>query len=610
MAIRLREVTTGTLRDFAASWRTLIVTDLIFKLLVFALLSPILALVLRWLLSRRSEGVVADADIARFFLTSLPGLIALIGGLTLLVTFSAVEAACLMRIAFAASHGSRTNVKGAMSFGAARAAAILGVAAQMVVRALAGVVPFVAAIGLVYLALLRGHDINYFLARKPPVFWVAVILAGAIVATLGWLAVRTVTRWSLAFPLLLFEGATPRGAIRDAAARSQGNRARIALVLAAWAIAAIALSAASAFAIEFITRNVAPQLAGSAPALIAFLASLTIVWVVVAALAGAINFSLFALLLMRIWFGVGPANVIDPGEAREQRRLGGKSRAAIAAVIILVATGLALIAFLATRRNERVVILAHRGSSLGAPENTLAAFRLAIEEKADMIELDVQESLDGEVLVVHDSDLMKIGGSPMKIWEHTAAELRTVDIGKGERIPTLAEVLAACKGKIRVMVELKSYGHAQNLEERVAQIVEAAGMQSETEYMSLNHDMFRRMKSIRPQWRVGALAAKAVGDPTKLGADFLAVESKMATARFVRRAHRAGQQVYVWTVNDPASMLTALSHGVDGLITDKPAVAYEVVQRRAKMSDAQRMLVALLLRAGVAPDRIAADLRP
>jgi len=247
-------------------------------------------------------------------------------------------------------------------------------------------------------------------------------------------------------------------------------------------------------------------------------------------------------------------------------------------------------------------VLAHRGSSINAPENSLAAFRLAIEEDADMIELDVQETRDGEVVVVHDSDLMKVGGSPMKIWEHTAAELRSVDIGKDERVPTFAEVLAECKGKIRVMVELKSYGHAEKLEERVAQLVEAADMQNDTAFMSLNHDMVRQMKRVRPQWRVGALAAKALGDPSKAGADFLAVESSMATARMVRRAHRAGQDVYVWTVNDPAAMLSALSRGVDGLITDKPAVAREIVERRAKMSDAERFLVALMLRAGVEPD--------
>ena len=254
-----------------------------------------------------------------------------------------------------------------------------------------------------------------------------------------------------------------------------------------------------------------------------------------------------------------------------------------------------------------------------APENTLAAFRLGAAERADFVELDVQESLDGEVVVVHDSDLMKVAASPMKIWEHTLAELRSVDIGshkgpefKDERVATLAEALAACKGKSGVLVELKSYGHNDRLEEKVAAIVEAAGMENDCMFMSLDHYQVGRMKRLRPSWRVGVLVAKALGDITSLHADFVAVEARMATRRFVRRAHRAQQDVYVWTVNDPAWMLAAMSSGVDGLITDRPALAREVIARRAQMSDAQRLLAALLVRAGARTEALESEdaLRP
>jgi glycerophosphoryl diester phosphodiesterase len=130
--------------------------------------------------------------------------------------------------------------------------------------------------------------------------------------------------------------------------------------------------------------------------------------------------------------------------------------------------------------------------------------------------------------------------------------------------------------------------------------------------MSLDHPMARRMKALRPSWRVGLLAAKAIGDLTELGADFLAVEARMATRGFVRRAHAAGQDVYVWTVNDPARMLAALSHGVDGLITDDPALARAVMERRAQMSTAQRFLVAQLIGLGASTEALAGEeaLRP
>jgi glycerophosphoryl diester phosphodiesterase len=138
-------------------------------------------------------------------------------------------------------------------------------------------------------------------------------------------------------------------------------------------------------------------------------------------------------------------------------------------------------------------------------------------------------------------------------------------------------------------------------------LVAAAGGPNDTIFMSLDHDMVRRLKQLRPAWRVGVLVATAVGDATALDGDFLAVQAGMATRAFLRRAHRAGREVYVWTVNDPAWMLASMAHGVDGLITDVPDVAREVIERRGRMSDAQRILVALLVEMGAKTDSLLAQ---
>src|SRR6185436_9999652 len=148
-----------------------------------------------------------------------------------------------------------------------------------------------------------------------------------------------------------------------------------------------------------------------------------------------------------------------------------------------------------------------------------------------------------------------------------------------ERVPTLAQALAACKGVSRVDVELKDYGHNQRLEERVVEIIEAAGMQNAIVTMSLSRGMVEKMKRLRPTWTSGLLSAKAVGDLSGVAADFLAVEKSMATRRFIRKAHRAGKPVYVWTVDDPARMIRMMGLGVDGLITNRPGVARDVLDR-------------------------------
>jgi glycerophosphoryl diester phosphodiesterase len=253
-----------------------------------------------------------------------------------------------------------------------------------------------------------------------------------------------------------------------------------------------------------------------------------------------------------------------------------------------------------------VLVIAHRGASHDAPENTLAAFRRAADERADLVELDVQETSDGVVVVAHDSDLMKVGNSPLKIWEATAEALRQVDIGSyrsaefsDERVPTLEEALEACRGKARVNIELKEYGHGQRLAERVVEIVEAAGMQDQIVTMSLSRDLVEAMKKLRPEWTSGLLTAKAIGNLSGLPVDFLAVESGMATRRFIRLAHAAGKPVYVWTVNDPQRMIRMIGLGVDGLITDRPEVARDVIRHYSEMSEAQRLFVFIMTRFGV-----------
>jgi glycerophosphoryl diester phosphodiesterase len=626
MWTRVRDVFSGAFRDLAAVWRILVIADLAYKAIAVAVLTPLTALLLRWLLSSTGAKVVADTDIVRFFVTTRAGVVALVLGGAVLAAITALELGCLMAIGVATARGSLVNARTALAFGARRAGDVLRLTGHMVLRVIAGIVPFIAAIGLVYLALLRGHDINYFLARKPPEFLLALALGAVIAAAFAALLARTVARWALALPLLLFEGVHPRRALAVAAARSAGHRGLIVAVLALWAVLALALGAVATTVVNWLGRAAAPHLAGSLATLLLFLAGLVVVWVGFGLAVAVLNVALNALLTARLYLHAGvDGEVALPVAAAPAglgtRRLSPRARLAVGGVALLFAASFALLATLAVRGNQPVLVIAHRGASATAPENTLAAFRLAVAEKADYVELDVQESLDGEVVVVHDSDLMKVGGSPMKIWEHNAAELRTVDIGShkgaqyaGERVPTLAEALAVCKGtSTKVLVELKSYGHNQDLEGKVAAIVEGAGMENDCAYMSLDHHQVGRMKRLRPQWRVGVLVAKALGDLTTLGGNFLAVEARMATKRlFVRRTHRAEQDVYVWTVNDPAWMLTAMSHGVDGLITDKPAIAREVVARRAQMSDAQRVLVALLVRTGARTEALESEnaLRP
>jgi glycerophosphoryl diester phosphodiesterase len=618
------EIIKASFRDFAGSWKVLVATSLVYRLIAFALLAPATALVLKWLLSRTGSRVVADTDIAQFFLNTPVGLVTLLLGGMLLGTITALELTCLMTVGMTAVRGDVILPRTALAFGAQRAQAVLRLVGHMVLRLLIGLVPFVILLGGDYFALLRHYDINFYLTEKPPALWAAAAIGGVVGLALIALLIRTSLRWSMALPLVLYEGVHPAKALGVSAKRVKGHRPVIAVVMLFWVIVAQGLGFAVTSLMRLLGRTVVPLLGGSLPLLLAFLTVLLVIWAVLALAASVFQTSFASLALARVYQGAGPVGELRlPKISEEEERRGllhkltPRAMAGVAAVGVLAAVGVALLMFLVTRTERPVSVIAHRGASADAPENTLAAFRLAIDEKADFIELDVQESVDGEVVVVHDSDLMKLGGPPQKIWELTAAQLRAVDIGSrvdpkyaGEGVPTLADVLALAKGRVGVVVELKSYGHNDRLEEKVVALVEAAGMEKACQFMSLDHAMVAKMNRLRPDWRVGLLAAKTLGDILTVPSDFLAVEAGMANARFVRKAHRAGRDVYVWTVNDPASILMTMSVGVDGLISDRPALARLAVTRRAELSDAQRFLVAVLVRLGTRIEVIAAEVRP
>ena len=250
-------------------------------------------------------------------------------------------------------------------------------------------------------------------------------------------------------------------------------------------------------------------------------------------------------------------------------------------------------------------VMAHRGASWDAPENTLAAIRTAIEQGADWVEIDVQETAEGNVVVMHDRDLMKVAGSPLTAFDAPLVELQAVDIGSwkdpkfsAERVPLFADVLALAKDRIKVNIELKYYGRETRLEERVAALVEQAGMEDQVVIMSLSLPGVRKMQQLRPSWPTGLLASVSLGDLTRLEVDFFAVNARFANRRFVTLAQERERSVLTWTVNDVALMSAMISKGVDGIITDRPGLAKEVIRQHKTLDPYERFLVQLASKFG------------
>lgn len=244
-----------------------------------------------------------------------------------------------------------------------------------------------------------------------------------------------------------------------------------------------------------------------------------------------------------------------------------------------------------------VEFVAHRGESYDAPENTLAAFRLAWERDVSTIELDVHLTKDGQLIVCHDPNTKKTTGLDKGIKDSTLAELRTLDAGKwrgkqfaGEKLPTLAEALATIPERGRCFIELKTGSEAVP---ELVKVVAASGKRAEQlAIISFNAESLAEAKRKLPQhpayWIVSVKKDKATGvlAPTveeliarakAINADGLDL-SVPPTPDYVEPIKAAGLKLFVWTINDVAIARKFVELGVDGITTDRAAWLKEQLQ--------------------------------
>jgi len=230
-----------------------------------------------------------------------------------------------------------------------------------------------------------------------------------------------------------------------------------------------------------------------------------------------------------------------------------------------------------------VLNIAHRGASGTFPENTLSAFRAAIDAGAVMCELDVQLSRDGAVVVIHDETVDRTTDGKGEVAQLSLEELKRLDAGakfkgtikagtlKGaERIPTLDEVFAVTRGKCGLNIELKAGG----LEHQVAQIMQTRNALSDSIVSSFNWEYLKNIQQLNFNIRVGLLAEeKPVGlmkSAAAMRAHSINPRWDMVTADLCKAAHEHGLKVYTWTVDADARMRALIECGVDGIMTNYP----------------------------------------
>ena len=237
-------------------------------------------------------------------------------------------------------------------------------------------------------------------------------------------------------------------------------------------------------------------------------------------------------------------------------------------------------------------ITAHRGGAWKAPENTISALQYTIDSGADYAEIDVQETKDGELILLHDDSLKRTAGVKKNVWDMTLKQVEKLDAGasfhkkfRGEKIPEFTEALKFCKGRLDLNIEIKYNGKNKGIVNKVVRAIKENHFEDHCVVTSMNYQFLKQIKKTAPEIRTGYIMTMTYGGVQGMeAADFFSVKHTYVDEKFVTQAHALGKEVHVWTVNYKGDAKRMLDMGVDNIITDDPIMVRKVQNRESGSS--------------------------
>ncbi|HSG81118.1 MAG TPA: glycerophosphodiester phosphodiesterase [Gemmatimonadota bacterium] len=599
----------AAVRQLRKGQRQFLEFDIFFKLLGLAVLQPPLAWLTGRLISSTGYPAVTNDQLLSFFI-SLPGLLTVLvfGAGTFAILF--VEQTGMQLVDLATDQKRVVNASEVLWLLVKRLAQMTRLGGVLIVLSILAVTPLLALAGITHLSLLSGADINYYLAERPPEFWAAVAIGLLLTGVTILVAVYLLGRWLLCGPILLYEKVNGLAALRRSAELGRGRHLLWTRTLVTWTMALLVIGVLVTVAFNRIGVLLVTVLGTRPQLLLAVLGALIIAYIVCLAALSLVGTAVNSIYINRLYSFAAKLSreemlrrgsfqhVLRPVVDATFRRA---NRLAWAAALAIVASSAAAAYAVAQGFGaaEAPAITAHRGSSGHAPENTIAAIEAAIEDGADFAEIDVQETADGVIVMLHDADLMRLAGVAWKIWETQYDSLRRLDVGgwfapqfEGERIATLREVVAIARGKIDLNIELKYNGHDVALAQRVVTILQEENFIEHAAISSLDIDGLRQVEALDDRIKTGYIVATAVGDLAGIDVDFFSVSTRFANPSRIGRLKRRGKEVHIWTVNDRQQMSTFIDMGVTNILTDYPATLRAMLREREGLDESQRILIA------------------
>lgn len=248
---------------------------------------------------------------------------------------------------------------------------------------------------------------------------------------------------------------------------------------------------------------------------------------------------------------------------------------------------------------KQISVIAHRGFSSVAPENTLSAVRKAIDLGVDIIEIDIHLTKDSVPVLLHDKTLNRTTNGKGPIYKYNFAELDSFDAGvkyskkyKGEKIPSLEETMQLINGQCTLLIEIKNSGKNKGIENKVAELIKKYNAYNWCIVQSFSTKAIKNTRSIDTKIEVMKIFAGkmmilpvyydsgvTLASPRRFKlADGININSKFVTARLVKKIHKSGKKIFVWTVNEPEEMKEMINLEVDGVITNYPNIFTDLLK--------------------------------
>lgn len=619
----LNQLGYALLRTLREHLRPLIAYHLLYTLLASALLVPFIAWVSRTMLAQLNRTVVTNDALITLLFSPLGLAFLLVGlGLTFLLIYW--QQAGMLHVAVRPKDNHYRLAFEALWLSTCRLPALVGLVILQVGAHLLLLAPFMAGLAWLYSFWLSGLDPYYLQRVRPNVLWYFVACALPLILTWAGLAAWLYLRWLLALPLVALESCNPFQALKRSVDLTRGwhRSIGVAVILLLAIIISLPLLATWLFDLVFtpLLWWLPEHNAVLIPAMFAYLTGYVLITLTITFLGIATNALLSACLYLQLAY-------------REERPLPrtleahpGRLAWAVELSVLLFAALQAWWILNSFEIRDNVAVIAHRGSSMVAPENTLAAVEQALVDGADYVEIDVRLSADNEVMVYHDRSLTRLTGDSREFGDLTREELSRVDIGswfgdafQNETIAGLDEALALTRGKAGLMIDMKPLpGQEQVLARAVLTALDAetdiryrcwATQQSaltavtacgfpnafmDMRVAAMSPDMVTYLKQQAPELRVTLLAQLILpGTLDRRSYDALGLRHNRISNQEIRLAALYGYEIHAWTVNDRARMSTMIDLGVDAIITDYPDRLRELIEDRRALSDGGLMLVKL-----------------